>query len=151
MKKHFTATVVLISKTKPSKILLGLHKKLSLWLPPGGHIEDEENPLVAAIRETYEETGIDVRQYLSKEKILEDHVIQIPIPEFFFEETIPAYGEKPEHKHLDLIYVARTPEIEPIFDHNELLAMQWFTKEEALQLETPSNIKMKILKLLSIS
>jgi 8-oxo-dGTP pyrophosphatase MutT (NUDIX family) len=149
MKKHFTATVILISKTTPPKILLGLHKKLGVWLPPGGHIEDDENPLAAAIRETHEETGIDVRQYLPKEKNLEDRAIALPIPEFFFEETIPAHGEKPEHKHLDLIYVARTPEIEPIFDRNESSAMKWFTKEEALQLDTFPNIETEILKLLS--
>ena len=149
MLKHFTATVVLISNTKPQKILLGFHRKLKSWLPPGGHIENNENPLEAAIRETREETGIDVTSFLSKEHPLDGHVSALPIPEFFFEETIPPDGEKPEHKHLDFIYVVHVPEEDPVFDVRESSAMRWFTKEEVLQLDTYPNIKQEILKLLS--
>lgn len=41
------------------KLLLILHSKLNLWLPPGGHIEPNETPDEAALRETREETGIN--------------------------------------------------------------------------------------------
>lgn len=43
------------------KILLIKHKKLGIWLAPGGHIEDDELPHRAAEREVWEETGIKVK------------------------------------------------------------------------------------------
>lgn len=56
-KKHFTATGYTINKNR-TKMLLIHHKGLNKWLPPGGHIEDDEVPHEAAIREVYEETGV---------------------------------------------------------------------------------------------
>lgn len=43
------------------KVLLVKHKKLGIWLAPGGHIEPEELPHKAAEREVWEETGIKVK------------------------------------------------------------------------------------------
>jgi 8-oxo-dGTP pyrophosphatase MutT (NUDIX family) len=41
-------------------VLLHLHRKLGMWLPPGGHIERDELPDDAAVREVFEETGLRV-------------------------------------------------------------------------------------------
>lgn len=43
------------------KVLLVKHKKLGIWLNPGGHIDEDELPHQAAEREFWEETGIKVR------------------------------------------------------------------------------------------
>lgn len=43
-----------------SHILLVHHRRIGAWLPPGGHIEEYELPHTTAIRETKEETGIDI-------------------------------------------------------------------------------------------
>jgi 8-oxo-dGTP diphosphatase len=40
-------------------LLLGDHRKSGLWLPPGGHVEDGEDPRQAVIREAREELGIE--------------------------------------------------------------------------------------------
>lgn len=53
----YTAAAVVIHD---GKVLLVKHKKLGLWLPPGGHIEANEYPHVAAERECVEETGVRV-------------------------------------------------------------------------------------------
>src|SRR5690606_37887158 len=42
------------------KVLLIKHKKLGIWLAPGGHIEHDELPHQAAEREVWEETGLKV-------------------------------------------------------------------------------------------
>ena len=38
-----------------------MHKKNKKWTQPGGHIELDETPEEAALREAYEETGLRVR------------------------------------------------------------------------------------------
>jgi 8-oxo-dGTP diphosphatase len=45
---------------KKDKVLLVWHKKHNEWLPPGGHIEQNESPNDAVLREVMEETGLDV-------------------------------------------------------------------------------------------
>src|SRR5215469_2720234 len=42
-------------------LLLGDHRKSGLWLPPGGHVEDGEEPRAAVVREAHEELGIAAR------------------------------------------------------------------------------------------
>ena len=44
-----------------NEVLLMYNKKLNKWLQPGGHIEGLETPIETAIRETKEETGIDIK------------------------------------------------------------------------------------------
>lgn len=44
-----------------NKVLLVKHKKLGVWLNPGGHIDENELPHQAAEREFFEETGVRVR------------------------------------------------------------------------------------------
>ncbi len=40
------------------RALLILHKRLGVWLPPGGELNPGETPLEAARRELFEETGL---------------------------------------------------------------------------------------------
>lgn len=40
------------------KAFLGYHLAANLWLPPGGHVETNEHPVDAAIREYTEELGV---------------------------------------------------------------------------------------------
>lgn len=56
-----TASGVLVQQ---NRALLIKHKKLGLWLNPGGHIEVDEAPHITAEREFKEETGLQVRAIL---------------------------------------------------------------------------------------
>ncbi|MFA6586314.1 MAG: NUDIX domain-containing protein, partial [Candidatus Paceibacterota bacterium] len=43
------------------KILLRMHDKYKIWLSVGGHIESDEDPIQAAIREAKEEVGLEIK------------------------------------------------------------------------------------------
>ncbi len=148
MDKHFTATVIVLTDSHPVRILLGLHNKLNVWLPPGGHIHGNENPLEAAIRECREETGIDIAGVMPSAQPLDHHAAMLPVPRFFFEEEIPAHGDQPTHMHLDCIYVVRIPQQDVRFPAAEYQAMRWFTKDEVQTIETFDNIKHEIAALM---
>ena len=57
MRRHFTATGFVV---QGSRTLLHWHKRSQKWLPPGGHIEPDEDPVQAILREIREETGVEI-------------------------------------------------------------------------------------------
>jgi len=95
--RHFTVAVFVVHE---GKVLLHRHRKLGMWLPPGGHIEDGELPDEAAVREVFEETGLVVELTGGRRKDVEDPV-QLRRPAGVQLENIG-----PGHQHIDLIYFA---------------------------------------------
>lgn len=86
------------------RVLLHEHARLERWLPPGGHIELDELPDEAALREVLEETGLAV------ELVGE----QVPIPSLAGEARqlarpagVQLVEISPDHEHVDLVYLAR--------------------------------------------
>ena len=84
------------------KLLLMNHKKLSMWLPPGGHIEKNELPEEALKREVKEETGYDIEIEQTVNYPEEYNVSFIQNPNHIQVEDI-----KGEHYHIDLVYLCR--------------------------------------------
>jgi len=56
-KIDFVADVFVVYK---DRVLIRKHDKYDKWLAVGGHIELDENPNQAAVREVKEEVGLDV-------------------------------------------------------------------------------------------
>ena len=76
------------------------HRKLQAWFPPGGHIDADELPEDAAVREVVEETGLEVEILGKRQKWGSVQVLQSPV--CILLEDISA-----GHQHIDLIYFAR--------------------------------------------
>ena len=55
---HVTGSAIV---TGERGVVLHLHKRLGIWLQPGGHIDSGETPWQAALHETREETGLPVK------------------------------------------------------------------------------------------
>ena len=95
--RHFTVAVFVVHA---ERVLLHYHRKLGKWLPPGGHVEDNELPDDAAVREVVEETG--VRALLVGPRGLPiDEPRQLVVPAGIQVEHIYA-----GHEHIDLVYFA---------------------------------------------
>jgi 8-oxo-dGTP pyrophosphatase MutT (NUDIX family) len=96
--RHFTVAVFVVWE---GNVLLHLHRKLGMWLPPGGHIERDELPDDAAVREVFEETGLRVALVGERREDVTDPV-QLRRPAGVQLENIG-----PGHQHIDLIYFAK--------------------------------------------
>lgn len=120
-KIDFTASVFIVHE---GKVFLHLHKKLNKWLQPGGHIELDEGPLEAAIREVKEETGLDV-ELVGGEQLseLKDDRTDILPPRF-----LNRHPFNDAHEHIDFTYFGRVVggEVKP----EEGVEIRWLTKEE---------------------
>jgi 8-oxo-dGTP pyrophosphatase MutT (NUDIX family) len=122
VEKHFTATAYIIDQ---GKVLLLMHPKLKKWLPPGGHIELNETPPECAKRETLEETGLEI-ELIEQENLWLNfwNASSIERPYLCLLENIPAYGDKPAHQHIDMIYLAKP------LRGTLLEGVRWFSLEE---------------------
>jgi len=131
--RHFTATTFVVHR---DRTLLHLHRTLGMWLPPGGHIDRDELPEVAAVREVKEETGLDVELIHEPLGIASDNARELPRPWHILLENI-----NPFHQHIDLIYFARADSETVTPDEGESLAVKWFTTEELAGDEIPADIR----------
>lgn len=147
--KHLTASILVVSRELPKKILLVHHKKYDLWIQPGGHVEQFENPIEAVVRETKEEAGIDVSFLLRKIEKIDELADFLPLPDFFLEESIPLHKNTPAHFHLDMLYKVELPLQEVQMAEKELHDIGWFSLEEADKMPMFENTKVIIRKILS--
>ena len=146
--KHETASVIMITDSKPRKVLLVHHKKFGKWLQPGGHQERDENSYEAALREVFEETGISISDYLPQPIRLDDIVTEVPLPTYIQQQLIPAHGDQPEHYHLDQNYVVYLPEKKVTLEAGAAHDIRWFTVEQLDTIDVIADLKPILVKYL---
>ena len=109
---HVTGSAVVVG---PRGTILHLHRRLRRWLQPGGHVDAGEAPWDAALRETQEETGLDVRH---------------PGLPVLLHVDVHAAGP---HVHHDLRYLLEVEEdADPSPGAGESPEVRWFAWEDAL-------------------
>ena len=98
-------------------ILLVDHKNAQLWLPPGGHVEQDEHPRAAVVREVREELG-----FIPTHEIAEPLMVTCTV----------TVGLTSGHTDVSLWYVVRaTREQAMTFDAEEFNGIKWFRYSEA--------------------
>ena len=118
---HVTASCFVIDPTG-GRVLLHRHKRLGRWLQMGGHVEEDEPLIAAALREAAEESGLDDLEMLSG-------IVDVDV------HRIPAGKGEPEHRHFDVRYLARTGNPDSItIDAAESLDLRWVTLADAVTL-----------------
>ncbi|WP_336136361.1 NUDIX hydrolase [Natronomonas amylolytica] len=129
--RHFVATMYVVND---GATLLHEHEKLGMWLPPGGHIDRDEQPHEAALRETYEETGLDPELVAERGPYDTGQAESMPRPAAFLLEDIDVHeGGRVAHQHMDFVYFGRVESraVEPAgHDETGADAWEWFTAEE---------------------
>src|SRR5215204_2819786 len=95
----FTVAIFVV---KDRKVLLILHRKLNKWLPLGGHIELDEDPEIAALREAREESGFEVELIGERPPTTGPGTRALIAPRF-----LDIHRIHPTHEHIGMIYLAR--------------------------------------------
>ena len=107
MIRHFTATGFIVWK---GKVLLHWHRKNRQWLPMGGHVEPNEDPVECSLREAEEEAGFPVELFGNQPPFTFGRPRQLPSPVTILLEQVSDGDVR--HEHIDLIYFCR-PKSEP--------------------------------------
>lgn len=114
---HVTGSGIVIG---PRGVVLLKHKRLGIWLQPGGHIDPGETPWDAALRESREETGLDV----SFAGLIDD----AGVPELIH---VDVHEGGRGHTHLDLRYRIDGGDNDPNPPEGESQLIDWFDWDAA--------------------
>jgi 8-oxo-dGTP pyrophosphatase MutT (NUDIX family) len=133
---HFTASAFVIDPASRALLLI-LHKKLGLWLQPGGHVEvTDEHVESAARREVLEETGVlELRPLLSPGSIFDVDI-----------HAIPARKNEPAHEHFDVrfAFAATDPSL---LETGEVEAVRWVPFERVASVTADESVLRAVRKL----
>ena len=108
---HFTASCWLVDRAG-ERTLLTHHRKLGLWLQPGGHADGERDLRVAALKEAEEETGLPGLR-------IDDGIFDLD------RHWIPEHKGVPAHWHYDVRYVVHAGEDERYTVSEESHDLAW--------------------------
>lgn len=132
--KHFCASAFIINPEN-KKILLVKHSDYDKWLQPGGHIEEDETPEEAAVREVFEETGLKI-------KLIGEHFPRE-------EDLIRPLGVQCNRKtdgtrFIDIIYAAKpiNNADDDIKLNDESTEIGWFTRNELDRIPVFQDVKI---------
>lgn len=102
-------------------IVLLHHLKLSMWVQPGGHVDDGETPWEAARREVVEETGLPAEYRGGTPELA--HVSVHDVPD--------------NHIHYDLRYLFVAGDADPAPPAGESQDVHWFGWADAIERAEP--------------
>lgn len=121
---HVTGSAIVIGRRG---VVLHRHRRLGIWLQPGGHVDPGETPWVAARREAAEETGLPVT---------------------FADPVAGGDGNPPlahvdvhpgprGHTHVDLRYLFEAADVDPDPRPGESQEVAWFGWNDAIAVADP--------------
>jgi 8-oxo-dGTP pyrophosphatase MutT (NUDIX family) len=115
---HVTASGIV---TGPRGVLLHRHRLLGIWVAPGGHIDTDETPWDAAMRETTEETGLTVVHHGDAPELAH----------------VDVHSGPRGHTHLDLSYLLDGGDADPAPPPDESQEIDWFAWSDAPAIADP--------------
>lgn len=102
--RHFTATVYIVHD---GAVALHRHDRLGIRIPPGGHVDRDELPHEAGLREVREETGLDAELLDDTEPVAAPDGEALPDPrhQMLYDINVHEDGTV-GHQHIDHVYYA---------------------------------------------
>ena len=130
---HVTASALVVQPAS-GRVLLRWHDRQRAWLQIGGHGDPgEDDPLVVALREGREETGLrDLRAW--PDETLR-HVVVVPVP---------ANEHEAAHEHADLRFFLSTEHPDEIRPERPAASLRWLDITDALEQTTEENVRETI-------
>ena len=134
-KIDFTVVVVVVHD---GKVLLIHHRGLDKWLPLGGHIELDEDPEAAALREAKEESGLEVELLGERAPTTSNGTRALLAPRF-----MDIHRITDTHQHVGMIYWARPRNGSLTLAAAEHHDIRWCSSQELEELQPPMSEAVK--------
>ncbi len=134
--RHFTASAIVFDAK--GRVLLVHHIKAGVWLYPGGHIDPNEDPAQAAVREVEEEPGVEVE--IVAEERFRHHAVGVVASPFAILVMPVSDSRVGPHHHIDMVYVCRARSVEVTPQTGEVSGCVWVPVADVAALVTPPEL-----------
>jgi 8-oxo-dGTP pyrophosphatase MutT (NUDIX family) len=134
-KIDFTVAIFVVHE---GRVLLIHHRKLDKWLPLGGHIELDEDPEIAALREAKEESGLEVELIGERPPTTEPGTRALIAPRF-----LDIHRITDTHEHIGMIYWARPKNGSLRLSPDEHHDIRWCSAGDLEQVHPPMSNAVK--------
>ncbi len=111
---HVTGSAWVLNPARTHTLMLH-HRKLDRWFQPGGHADGDPDILQVVLKETAEESGIDV----SNITLLSDAIFDVDI------HTIYPSPHDDRHEHFDIRFLLEIDDRLPIPGNSESHQVAW--------------------------
>lgn len=137
-KVDFTVEVFIVYK---NKVLLRMHDKFKTWLSVGGHIELDENPVEASVREVKEEVGLDI-ELIGTKVPMENETVGVSYKHIIGPKYVGEHKVNDVHRHIILVYFAKAKSdvVSDSIEEHERAETKWVTKEELKEMNLFPNV-----------
>lgn len=125
---------------KDGKVLLVHHNKFNKWVPPGGHIEENETPDQTVVREWKEEVSLNVDILPAHESAFAGDANATPIPMPFHIDLEREGFDIPRIGYFFYIKLRDSNET-VVFQKEELHDAKWVSKEDLPGLSTFDQVR----------
>ena len=111
------------------RVALHWHRKLAMWLPAGGHIEEGEDPVQAVLREVSEEFDVEAEVLSLSPRVEYEGGPKQLLPPYVILDCWPA----PDHGHVDHVYFLRCASGYPGQSHDPENPIHWLDEVSLAQ------------------
>lgn len=124
---HVTGSAWIVDASG-ARVLLTHHRKLDIWVQPGGHADGDPDVAAVALREAREETG------LSNLTRCGPGIFDLDI------HPIPARDAVPAHEHFDVRFAFRADASQPLLVSDESHALAWVKLDQLEQFSREASL-----------
>lgn len=119
---HVTGSAWVLNPARDHVLMLH-HRKLDLWLQPGGHADGDPDITRVVLKETSEESGVSLEHV----RLVSDSIFDVDV------HVIHANEHDPRHEHFDIRFLLEMDDQIPLPGNDESHEIGWVSLAEVLR------------------
>lgn len=132
---HVTGSSWVLNPARTHVLMLH-HRKLNLWLQPGGHADGDADITQVVLKETAEESGVDIENLI----LVSEDIFDVDV------HTVHASRYDPRHEHFDIRFLVEIDDRLPIPGNEESHEIGWIALDQVMRFNNARSIYRLIQK-----
>lgn len=132
---HVTGSSWVVNPAR-THVLMMLHRKLNRWLQLGGHADGESDIVQVVLKETAEESGVDIHAFT----LVRNEIFDVDV------HIVHANQHDPRHEHFDIRFLLELDDSIPLPGNDESHQIGWAALEQVPRLNNARSLYRMVQK-----